>query len=229
LAPLAQLRTDRDSSTLQRPSRARILIVDDDSAMLTMAAEMLTSEDYAVVAHQRWEDAHRVAIASRADLVVIDLRFEPGEMGWRIIDHLRFDPSTRQIPIVLWSSAVAVLEARGPALLADDHVHVLAKPAGLEALAALVQRVLDADTGAAERAVSRGDSGPAELTRREREVARLVARGYGNKRLAEELVVTQGTAANHVAHILSKLGLANRTQLAVWAAARGLVDPPPVG
>lgn len=55
-----------------------------------------------------------------------------------------------------------------------------------------------------------------QLTPREREVARLMAQGYTNLQIARELVVTRGTAANHVAHILDKLGLANRTQVAAF-------------
>jgi DNA-binding NarL/FixJ family response regulator len=49
------------------------------------------------------------------------------------------------------------------------------------------------------------------------EVARLIARGYSNARIAEELVVTPGTAANHVAHILNKFGFSSRVQVAIWA------------
>jgi DNA-binding NarL/FixJ family response regulator len=54
------------------------------------------------------------------------------------------------------------------------------------------------------------------LTDREREVARLIACGYTNRQIAEALVLTRGTVANHVAHILSKLDLSNRTQLAAY-------------
>ena len=61
------------------------------------------------------------------------------------------------------------------------------------------------------------------LTRREREVAMLIARGYTNQQIAETLVLTRGTVANHVAHILGKVGLTNRTQV----AARVLEDAPP--
>jgi DNA-binding NarL/FixJ family response regulator len=56
------------------------------------------------------------------------------------------------------------------------------------------------------------------LTTREREVARLISRGYTNAQIGEQLVVTRGTVANHVAHILSKLDLSNRTQLAAYVA-----------
>ena len=61
------------------------------------------------------------------------------------------------------------------------------------------------------------------LTRREREVAALVARGLTDRQIAAELVITEGTVGVHLEHIFSKLGIRSRAQLAVWAAERGLV------
>ena len=58
------------------------------------------------------------------------------------------------------------------------------------------------------------------LTPREREVALLIARGLSNRQIAQQLVIAQGTAANHVAHIIGKLGLANRTGIAAAVASR---------
>jgi DNA-binding NarL/FixJ family response regulator len=59
-----------------------------------------------------------------------------------------------------------------------------------------------------------GDPGP--LSPRELEVAALVARGLTNRQIATELYLSPRTAQNHVQHILTKLGLANRTQVAAW-------------
>jgi len=56
------------------------------------------------------------------------------------------------------------------------------------------------------------------LTPREREVVALIARGYTNKAIADELVITPATAARHVANILNKLGFTSRTQVAWWLA-----------
>lgn len=56
-----------------------------------------------------------------------------------------------------------------------------------------------------------------ELTDRESEVLRLVARGLSNKEIAEELFVTEGTIKNHVSSICQKLGARDRTQVAVFA------------
>jgi DNA-binding NarL/FixJ family response regulator len=53
-----------------------------------------------------------------------------------------------------------------------------------------------------------------QLTPREREVTELVAQGLSNRDIAQELVIEQGTVANHVAHILCKCGASNRTQVA---------------
>jgi DNA-binding CsgD family transcriptional regulator len=61
------------------------------------------------------------------------------------------------------------------------------------------------------------------LTRRETQVAVLIGRGYTNRQIAGELFITQGTVANHVVHILDKLSYNSRTQVAVWAADRGLL------
>ena len=66
-----------------------------------------------------------------------------------------------------------------------------------------------------------------DLTPRQAEVAALIARGFTNAQIAEELVVTRGTAANHVAQILDRLGLNGRTQIAVWAIQHGLAGSRP--
>ena len=64
--------------------------------------------------------------------------------------------------------------------------------------------------------------GRGAVTVRQREIAALVARGYTNQQLAAELVITEGTAANHIQQILSRLGLRSRAELAAWASERGL-------
>ncbi|MFC7387721.1 ATP-binding protein [Sphaerisporangium rhizosphaerae] len=56
------------------------------------------------------------------------------------------------------------------------------------------------------------------LTRREMEIARLVAKGLSNKGIATTLVIAQRTAEGHIEHILSKLGFHSRAQIAVWVA-----------
>ena len=62
----------------------------------------------------------------------------------------------------------------------------------------------------------------ATLTRRQQEVAICIAEGLTNAGIAERLVITEGTVANHIEHMLGRLGLSSRTQIAVWAVERGL-------
>jgi DNA-binding CsgD family transcriptional regulator len=60
---------------------------------------------------------------------------------------------------------------------------------------------------------------PTPLTRREQDVAALVAKGLTNREIAAQLYLSERTAQNHVQHILTKLSLANRSQIAVWVTA----------
>jgi len=59
-----------------------------------------------------------------------------------------------------------------------------------------------------------------ELTQRERQVANLVARGCSNRQIALELVVSERTVDTHVSHILHKLELTSRSQIAAWVVER---------
>jgi DNA-binding CsgD family transcriptional regulator len=87
-----------------------------------------------------------------------------------------------------------------------------------------------APAGRAEPTDARGPDGADAvgakvLTAREREVVGLICRGLTNKEIAHELVVTPGTAANHVARILGKVGARSRTEAALWAVRQGLGRP----
>jgi DNA-binding NarL/FixJ family response regulator len=67
--------------------------------------------------------------------------------------------------------------------------------------------------------------GDEPLTSREHEVLGLVARGLSNREIATRLAITERTARTHVSNILGKLGLASRTQAALYAVEHGLVPP----
>ncbi|MCU1482554.1 MAG: Two component signal transduction regulator, LuxR family [Subtercola sp.] len=62
------------------------------------------------------------------------------------------------------------------------------------------------------------------LSAREREVIQLVARGYTNQEIADDLFISERTARTHVSHIISKLGLSSRIQAALWAIREGIAS-----
>jgi non-specific serine/threonine protein kinase len=92
----------------------------------------------------------------------------------------------------------------------------------------LVEAVTEALSVAAEiersapeyRPEPTGERLPERLTPREWEVVQLVAQGMTNRQIGEALVIAQGTASLHVKHVLAKLGLNSRVQLATWVTAR---------
>ncbi|WP_406066152.1 AAA family ATPase [Micromonospora sp. NBC_00860] len=99
-------------------------------------------------------------------------------------------------------------------LLAD--IEVLAARAGIAAAFVADSRPVDEQDAEHDAAVSLG------LTPRETEVLRLVAQGYSNRRIAEELFITQKTTSTHVSSILAKLGASSRTEAAAIAHRAGL-------
>jgi two-component system, NarL family, response regulator LiaR len=75
-----------------------------------------------------------------------------------------------------------------------------------------------------EVAAGGGTNSPDSLTPREREVVGLIARGLSNKRIALELGIAEKTVKTHVSSILGKLGLTDRTQVALHAVREHWVD-----
>lgn len=134
------------------------------------------------------------------------------------VDHLR---------IAVRAGATATtppFEVRAAALLAETHLQRGTSEDGREAIAlahtygpraaALGMGTWQDRLEQASAPCGRDDPGP--LSARELEVAGLVAGGLTNKEIAAELFVSVRTAQNHVQHILTKLGLSNRTQIAAW-------------
>jgi len=74
---------------------------------------------------------------------------------------------------------------------------------------------------------AQADAGPGRLTRREQDVAALVARGQSNSQIAATLVISARTVEKHVQHIMDKLGVNTRAQIAAWSAARPPVRQAP--
>jgi len=109
------------------------------------------------------------------------------------------------------ASEARLKDSLGGIEFAKDFDHGAAMTVDVAIAFALDEELPTATTGADE-------SGSAGLTRREREIAQLIAEGLGNREIASRLVISKRTAEGHVEHILTKLGFTSRTQVAAWVA-----------
>jgi two-component system nitrate/nitrite response regulator NarL len=210
--------------TSSPPKPRRVVIVEDDLPFLELQRELLEHEGYKVYTLTAADKAHRLTRELRPDVLVLDLRLpgdvEMDEAGWHVLDQHVLDPETRHIPVIVASGAVNSIEARRPALTPRDSIRVLLKPYTLDQLLEELSTVVP--WGRSSLAELVPDS-LRPLTPRQREIAALIAGGCTNQQIAERLVLEVGTVANHVAQILDRLGVANRAQVAVWAAMHGLI------
>jgi DNA-binding NarL/FixJ family response regulator len=170
-----------------------------------------------------------LATAGRGpDVALVDLVM-PRLDGVGVAQALRLLPESPRVMIL---SSFGDVERLRSALRAGVSGYVL-KSASAEEIAAAVRAVssgrlhLDAALSASLTAAVAPSGIAVSLTDREREVVALVARGMSNKHIAAALVISERTARTHVSHLLGKLGLESRMQLAIWAHANGF-SPAPV-
>jgi DNA-binding NarL/FixJ family response regulator len=212
-----------------------VLVVDDHAVVRRGLKAFLDSEPGLEVVGEADGGAQALELLARLasegrgpHVVVMDLQMEP-------LDGIE---STRRIRSRYPEVEVVALTSFGE----EERVH-----AALEAGASgFLLKDSDADeVSAAIRAAHRGelpldpaiargltsslraesrDAPDAELTPRELEILRLLGVGKSNKEIAVELQISERTARTHVSNILGKLGLTSRTQAALWAVGKGLVE-----
>lgn len=121
-----------------------VLVIDDAEGSRALVTRILGAEDLVLIAAQQGQDGLAQAIATRPDLILLDLQL-PGHEGFRSLQHLRDNPATRSIPVVLLSSVDdSAVIARGLDLGAVDFITKSSSP---EEIRARVRAALRAKTG----------------------------------------------------------------------------------
>jgi DNA-binding NarL/FixJ family response regulator len=215
----------------------RVLLVDDHAMVRRGMRDFLGLHEDIEIVGEAGDGAEAVerAIELGPDVVVMDLMM-PGLDGIEATGLIK--AARPDIEIIALTSfieearVVAAIEAGASGFLLKDaeadelaaairaaaagEVHLDPAVAGIVA-----RRMRDGGRKNGGRA-NDGSDGIGALTTRERDVLARVARGLPNRRIAEDLGITERTARTHVSNILAKLGLASRTQAALLAVQHGL-------
>jgi DNA-binding NarL/FixJ family response regulator len=211
----------------------RVLLVDDHAVVREGLRNFLALQDGLEIVGEACDGAEAIEQAQRLepDVILMDLVM-PGLDGIGAMRHLRIRaPDSRVIVLTSFLDDERVL----PAIQAGAAGYLLknVEPSEL-ARAIRAAHAGDAiiDPTAAARLMNAiaDDTRPRieeqeRLTRRERDVLELIARGRSNKRIALELGISEKTVKTHVGHLLAKLGVSDRTQAALMAVRQGLVSP----
>ncbi len=215
------------------PTRARVSVVlVDDHAMFRRGVRGEIGDGVDVVAEAAdVPEAVRAVIQHRPDVVLLDVHL-PGGGGVEVIRQAALKaPDTRFLALSVSDAAEDVIGtirggARGyvtKTITGPELIDAIGRVADGDAVFSprLAGFVLDAFAGSIE--VAAVDEDLDRLTEREREVMRLIARGYAYKEVAKELFISIKTVETHMSNVLRKLQLSSRHELTRWASDRRLL------
>jgi two-component system, NarL family, response regulator LiaR len=211
----------------------RLLIVDDHAIVRQgLRAIIRVTADLELVGEaDNGRTAADLAATLKPDVVLMDLVM-PELDGVKAIAQIKQQqPAIRIIALTTFAEADLVLGAVQAG--ADGY---LLKDVDVEELTRAIRTVHNGQpylhpeaTRHLLQATAHPDLAPDRLTSREQEVLALVARGLTNRQIADSLAISEKTVSVHVSNMLSKLGLASRTQAALYAVRIGLIPPGELG
>ncbi|MBI3162129.1 MAG: response regulator transcription factor [Chloroflexi bacterium] len=212
--------------------RTTILIADDHEVVRNgIRAYLETISDFHVVGEaSSGEEALEMVSDLIPDIVLLDL-IMPGIDGIETTRRIRqISPRTKVVVLTSYHEDVHIF----PALKAGAISYIL-KDMKMEKLVEALHRAMEGEVTLHPRVAARvlqnirgegGEEQPlfTDLTDRETDVLKLIANGLTNSQIAEKLIISENTVKGHVSNILSKLHLADRTQVAVYAWQQGIVN-----
>ncbi len=227
------MKTQRDTSPGQRPRNGviRILIVDDHAIVRKGISALLATEPGLEVVGEARDGREAIAEAQRLapDVILMDLVM-PGTDGVeatrsiiacqpeaRVLVLTSFDGDDKVFPAIRAGAQGYMLKDSRPGELVEAIQQVHRGESWLHP--SIARKLVQQLARPGER-----DLPPEALTDREVEVLRLVARGWSNREIAEQLMISEATVRTHVSNILGKLHLGSRTQAALYALREGLAS-----
>jgi DNA-binding NarL/FixJ family response regulator len=208
----------------------RILIADDHEVIRTGLASLLAGSDIEIVAEAaNGKDAVKQAEKFKPDVVLLDIRMPDGD-GLATLEKLRSKvPESRVVMLSTYDNPTYI--ARAVALGASDYVlKGSTREDLLTTITAAAQGESPSRAGELRRVAGAMklrqvvDDDEVPLTQRETQVLRHVALGLSNREIGRSLEISVETVKEHVQNILRKIAVSDRTQAAVWAVRKGLVD-----
>jgi len=219
---------------VKAPRPVKVLVVDDQALVRRGLAKLLEIEESVEVVGEAADgvEALRLVASAKPDVVLVDARM-PRMDGVELVRRLSEEhPRVAAVILTTFDDDEYVFGG----LRAGAKGYLL-KDAPPDELVSAIEKANRGETVlgghiasrvVSELARSRGDLGErgpgGSLSEREAEVVGLVGSGATNAEISRALYISEGTARNHVSKILRKLGLRDRTQLAIFAVERGLTE-----
>jgi DNA-binding NarL/FixJ family response regulator len=203
----------------------RVFLLDDHEVVRQGLRSMIDLEDDLEVCGEAGtaEQAMMRIPPTRPDVAVLDVRLPDGN-GVEVCRDIRSShPEVRCIMLTSFADDEAVLAS----IMAGASAYVLKQIKGTDLLDA-IRRVANGesllDPAVTARVLERlrtgeqEDEGLAQLSGQERKILELIAEGYTNRQIAEEIHLAEKTVKNYVSNLLAKLGMSRRAEAAAYAA-----------
>lgn len=238
---------NEQSKDAQSQGAVRVLVVDDQRLVRDGIVSLLYVQQGLIVVGTAadGQEAVEQALALKPDVILMDVRM-PGMNGVEATAKiLKQQPKCCVLMLTTFDDDAYVKDAlrtgaRGYLLkdlpVSDLTKAIFAAAKGVYQLdAAVIERLLyqtitpthniEPDPIAKNDPFTTPDEDTtvSRLTKREREILRLIATGATNREVAEKLIISEGTVKNHLAHLFSRLGLRDRTQAVIYAREHGLL------
>ncbi len=211
------------------------IIVADDLSMLRQGIQVILEQDSELevcALASNGKEAFELCAEHRPDVVLMDMRMPEYDGPWATRMIKETYPDIRVLVLTTFDDDETVAKAMecgadGYILKEMDNVKIIqavkAVSSGINVFGPNVysgiQKKISEPSG---RAACVDDEAASELSPREREIMVLIAEGLDNKKIAAKLFLAEGTVRNNISRMLDKLGLKDRTQLAVYAVKHNI-------